>query len=128
MTDNPTRLLWIARLLALSWMGLIFFLSGKSSLPAPLLFPCQDKLVHGLVYAVLGALYWFSLYGRSRRAPWPGLAWVTLLAFLYGLSDEFHQSLVPQRSPEGLDLLADTIGGCLGAVMARLAGSSRQVA
>lgn len=37
-------------------------------------------------------------------------------ALLYGLTDEYHQSLVPGREADVLDLLADTVGGLLGAI------------
>jgi VanZ family protein len=36
---------------------------------------------------------------------------------LYGVSDEFHQYFVPGRSVEALDVLADALGGLLGAWM-----------
>jgi len=32
---------------------------------------------------------------------------------LYGITDEFHQSLVPGRSPDMLDWLADTLGATI---------------
>ena len=43
--------------------------------------------------------------------------WGLLGAVLYGLSDEFHQSFVPNRSPEWADLASDGIGGMMGGVL-----------
>ena len=37
-----------------------------------------------------------------------------LLATLYGVSDEFHQSFVPGRESSGWDVLADFVGSSLG--------------
>jgi VanZ family protein len=80
--------------------------------------PGTDKLAHGLVYAVLGALVARS---RGLRSPgWSSLrliVWATLFTTAYGLSDELHQRFVPGRRFELLDLLADGVGGLLGALL-----------
>jgi VanZ family protein len=39
----------------------------------------------------------------------------TALAALYGASDEVHQSFVPLRQAEALDVVADTIGAGIAA-------------
>lgn len=108
-------------LLALAWMGLIFLLSHQPSLPTPSLFEGQDKLFHGLAYALLGSFYLGAvprpwLLARPQR--W--VVQVALLATLYGLSDEFHQSFIPGRSAEVWDLLADGCGALLGAALTGL--------
>jgi VanZ family protein len=51
--------------------------------------------------------------GYRQRQLW----WVALAVMLYGVSDEFHQYFVPGRSVEALDVLADALGGLLGAWM-----------
>ena len=43
---------------------------------------------------------------------------VSLSGSLYGLSDEFHQSFVPGRSSDSLDLLADSLGAFCGGLFA----------
>ena len=99
---------------AAAWAGLIFWLSnspdarGGASLLA--LLPYGDKLAHGTAFGVLGAL----LYLASGRV---GVALV--LAVLYGASDELHQSFVPGRSVDALDLLADTLGAALSIFLVR---------
>ncbi len=108
-------------LLALAWMGLIFYLSHQPSLPTPALFEGQDKLFHALVYALLASLY-LGVLPTARLALQPR-RWITimaLLATLYGLSDEFHQSFIPGRSAEVLDLLADAAGALLGSAITGL--------
>jgi VanZ family protein len=104
-----------ARWLAVAiWMALIFGLSAQPQLPTlpePLLDLLLKKAGHFSAYAVLAALLWRALV-PSRRV-W-ATAW--LLAVVYALSDEWHQSFVPGRHPSLWDVLVD---GC-GAVTALL--------
>ena len=104
------RLQHISLGLAMAWMALIFYLSSQSSLPTPELFPQQDKVIHAVFYGILAIL----LLGGFR----PGVTGYTkthrllavLAASLYGISDELHQSFVPDRDADMLDWLADTTG------------------
>ena len=107
----------------------IFFASSRSSFPISVpAFPHADKVGHALVYAVWGALCAFALDGSARR-----LGAVTLILLstaagaLYGASDEFHQSFVPGRDVDGLDLLADTVGACVGASIVVLRRGTRRL-
>jgi VanZ family protein len=99
---------------ALAYAALIFFLSSQSSFPVPKGIWTADKLLHCVEYAVLGALTARALaaFGRGGVVP---LAW--LLAALYGVSDELHQSLVPGRSAEVLDAVAAAAGALLGVLL-----------
>lgn len=87
------------------YMGLIFVLSAQpgSAVGLP---PPWDKLAHTLEYALLGFLL-------SRAFSNPGAAFV--IASLYGVSDEFHQSFVPGREASIGDWLADSLGAFAGA-------------
>jgi VanZ family protein len=102
------------RLLALLWVGLLYYLSAQPSLDVPLLFPGQDKVLHLLVYAVLGFLILGGMrpaeagYRRGNRLA------AFLLVVLYGILDEYHQSFVPGRIADPLDVLADAVGGLIG--------------
>lgn len=99
---------------ALAWAAAIYWASSRSHpfpfLPTGLL--AQDKLLHLGAYAVLGALLAgaLSCLGTVRAA----LA-AAAIATAYGLSDEWHQSFVPNRSADGADLAADAAGAVLGA-------------
>ena len=118
------RLQRLSLLLALAWMGTIFFLSHQPSLPAPSLFEHQDKLFHGGSYGLLGLLLAVALRDPAHPGRTLWIVWV--LGSLYGLADEYHQSLVPGRDADLLDVLADSAGALLGAaagVMVRLRGA-----
>lgn len=96
-------------------MGTIFFLSHQpgAKLPLPGWFGF-DKLLHMAAYAVLAAAMAYALPRRylSSRPGRAGIL-IVLFCFLYGLSDEFHQSFIPGRQPSLGDLAADTIGALL---------------
>lgn len=94
---------------AVAWMGLIFYLSAQSTLPslAPFVPGLQAIAGHVGAYAVLAVLLQGALAGAGvQRAGW----WAIVLAALYGMSDEFHQSFVPGRDPDVFDLAMDTVG------------------
>ena len=96
------------------WAGVIFAFSSVPSLSTELgtWDTILRKLAHLAEYAVLGALLCRAL----RR---PGLALV--LATLYAVSDEVHQSFVPNHTPDLGDLAADTLGGIVGATLRAVA-------
>jgi VanZ family protein len=74
-----------------------------------------DKLAHLLVYAALGAFYMLPLSGgRLSGITGTAAGAAIVLSFLYGLSDEVHQMFTPGRSPDILDVVADTAGASLG--------------
>ena len=108
-----TLTLWVPPVV---WAGLIFYLSSLpgSTLPSP--FFTADKLFHLGVYAMLGFLVARALgyYGWARRFV---MVLSVLICFLYALSDEFHQSFVPDRTSSFMDVAADTVGACIGIVI-----------
>lgn len=96
-------------------MGIIFFLSHQpaDSLQLPA-FPGADKLAHCAVYAALALAVLFALAGSSRvRSPLRLTVLTVLICWLYGLSDEFHQSFIPGRFVSAADVLADVCGALL---------------
>lgn len=70
-----------------------------------------DKASHALAYAVVGAAFAHAWWGV--RSWW----WAVAAATLYGVSDELHQLFVPGRMGDVRDVLADAIGGLIGAVL-----------
>ena len=110
---------------AFSWIllagyGLLIFIqSSFPSLDMGPELPGMDKLLHLAAYAVMGALA-CRAFATLPRMPRPGTLFLAgaLFALLFGLSDEWHQSFVPGRMADGWDLVADGLGGLLGAGIA----------
>ncbi len=107
------RALW--ELLALAWMGFIFWLSAQPDLPhapEPWLDMVVKKSGHALLYGVLAWLYLSALRGDG-----PPSGRMRLLAFglavLYAVTDEVHQSFVPGRTPSPWDVVIDGVGAGL---------------
>ena len=110
---------------SLAWAGFIFFLSGRPSsayegaMDAAPPVPGLSYLVHGLLYLVLAALLLRWLLSSERRWFAPtraaAAAFVVAAACAYGISDELHQTFVPGRTFQVLDLLVDA-GGATAAV------------
>ena len=97
--------------------GIIFFASSLpgQSLPSVAIWSF-DKVVHAAVYAVLGLLVAMPLERLKviqRRTAIVIVAAMVVTA--YGISDELHQRFTPGRSPDVYDVIADAIGGVLGA-------------
>ena len=103
--------------LAAAWALLIFILSSipGAAFPPSKLFS-YDKLMHATVYAVLGAFCFLALpRSWSKRAS--ALVLISgAMTTVYGLTDEFHQLFVPGRSADLRDVLADAVGGLMGAL------------
>jgi VanZ family protein len=101
-------------------MGLIFYFS---SLPDPGGTPggISDKTAHVLIYAALGASLVRALAGgRITAMTMARILLAGALGTLYGVSDEIHQHFVPPRTPDILDVAADSIGAFTGAIVMAL--------
>ncbi len=96
---------------AVLWAGVLFLLSAwddPSGLPE---VEHLDKVLHIAIYTVLGAALWWA---RHHRHPEAGALWFGALGFLYGVSDEWHQTFVAGRDAAFGDVIADGIGVLLG--------------
>ena len=96
---------WIPALLV---MSVIFWFSSQSASDLPN-FDWADKVIkkggHVCGYALLAWSYWHALYKFK-------LAW--LLAILFAITDEYHQSFVTGRFPSATDVLVfDNLGALL---------------
>ena len=97
---------------AVVMMLVIFAFSAQSVQVLPD-FGWADYLVkkggHMVGYALLALSFWYALAWRSDRH-W--LAW--LLAILYAITDELHQSYVPGRHPSIWDVVIfDNLGALI---------------
>ena len=95
------------------WMVLIFYLSSQSKLPDFDEFDFgMKKLAHFSVYALL-YLFLFRAFYFSRRDEELSLfvlLFPALIAVLYAISDEIHQSFVPLRTATVRDVIIDSAG------------------
>lgn len=106
--------LWLYWLPAVATAALIFYLSHRPELPGELM-PFPDWVAHGLEYAFFTLTLAYATtrgFARVRRVRLR-VAAAVLIASLYGVSDELHQSFVPGRDPAVLDWLADTVGALI---------------
>ena len=140
---NAKKIIFTA--LALLWMVLIFsmsaqnaeessdlsgslsyalcriFVRGFENMDMPVRLALAESLqtlvrksAHFIEYAVLGFLLAGSAdsFGTKRR-----LLWAAFLSTLYAASDEAHQLFVPGRSGQISDVMLDSAGAVLGAVI-----------
>jgi VanZ family protein len=73
------------------------------------------KLSHWIEYLILGILLMRALKPHiSSQPPLRRMIWCIFLATLYAATDEYHQTLVPGRSANPLDVLIDSFGAFCG--------------
>lgn len=102
-------------------MGVILLLSSRSSLSSDL--PADQLLVswvgqyqsevgHLVEYAILGMLAWLVVAPVSNGR----VAFMLCVTFcvVFAMADEVFQSTIPNRTPELVDLIADTAGAIVG--------------
>jgi len=98
-----------------AWLAVIWFVSSR---PAPSLErggPFGEilaNLAHAPEYGVL--VLWLAL-ALPRRDGWPSLGaravtGILLVAVLYAVLDEYHQSFTPHRDASAFDVLTDFVG------------------
>lgn len=110
--------LWLPVLL---WMGLISYLSAQPGLKVaegPMDFWTR-KPAHVGEYAILFLLLFRAIKGGSawkRREVCIGAG---VLSFLFAMTDEFHQFLVPLREGKVVDLGFDLLGIIAAALLLR---------
>lgn len=139
-------IMWI---LVLSWMGLIFFFSSQPAdesstvsrgfvyevikffdfshkLPdSKIMKTAEDingiirKVAHFSIYAVLGFLLFYLIHEYTAKK-YIILSSSPIIALIYAISDEFHQTFIDGRSGEIRDVLIDTSGAITGIIFALL--------
>jgi hypothetical protein len=98
------------------WAILIFSFSSKS-VPTTSEVYWQDfvikKTAHIIEYAIFSVLIYRGFINSGVNQKQARL-YSVLLAIIYALTDEFHQSFTPGRQPRIRDVIIDTIGAGLG--------------
>jgi VanZ family protein len=98
----------------LTWMSLIFYLSSLSGLPDFQAFDiAMKKGAHLTVYAILYLLLFRAFHSVRPEGGRPS-SWIyavaAMVAVLYAISDEVHQSFVPFRNATVQDVAIDSVG------------------
>jgi VanZ family protein len=112
---------------AMGWIVLILFLCTMpgSSLPKISLLDKLhvDKVVHFFLFGGTVILLAYGYYKQNGRLSGLGLFSIAFVVTLYGLAIEFIQKyLIPNRSFELMDVLADGAGALMGALIFRWIG------
>ena len=110
MKKNKTKKV-IAGLLILVWASIIF---GLSAMPGSvhhyynLVYLLERKTCHIIEYFILTSLlsFYFSLSYNQKKT----LIFSIILALLYAMSDEWHQTFVFGRTGKVEDVFIDLIG------------------
>ena len=114
-------------MLPVVWAALILVLTSVPGSAVPEVgFSAADKLVHLLLYGVLGSLAMRALGDIAQLAR--SVAVVTLAVALFGAVDELHQLFIPGRGADLVDWLADCVGGFTGALLVAVMGRGRKEA
>lgn len=95
---------------------LIFVLSSIPGDHIPTMdFQYSDKFEHIIEYSILYILFFYSLKNQSKYVKLQNhaLEYAILFTSLYGITDEFHQYFVLNRSCEFMDWVADTTAAFL---------------
>lgn len=105
---------WVLRLLPLFYMLLIWIMS---SLPANAIVELPDLTIDALIkeslhlveFAILYLLLVLSFFTFDRFSTKINIL-CGIIAALYGVTDEIHQSFVPYRSATLIDVIKDVTG------------------
>lgn len=119
MTSQSRRDIWTVHVPLIVYLALLFTLSSIPTLPAPDYgIELSDKVNHFLAYGLLGMLGYRSVKRLAGdRTTGARIVAALLFCALYGVIDELHQMLVPGRSAEVADWIADLLGGLTGIVV-----------
>ncbi|MFH1645720.1 MAG: VanZ family protein [Candidatus Omnitrophota bacterium] len=100
---------------------LIFYLSSRSGDTLPRIdIPHFDKIVHFIEYAIFGFLLLRALrIDKTKVFNMDLRLFVIIISVIFGISDEFHQVFVPNRTPDLLDFISDSIGAFVGQLFIR---------
>jgi len=104
---------WLAVVL---WMGLIFYVSAQADLPH---HPEETwdlilkKLGHFSEYGILAVLVFWASVQDAESIRTRAVLGAFAFTALYALSDEIHQSFVPGRDSQLLDVALDAVGAGL---------------
>ena len=123
-------------ILLIFWMGMIFFFSAKPAVQSEKMSTSVGKIIgrmkqdafakkidfavrksaHACEYAALSVLFFVNYKKKSRKIK-QIVVMSVLSTALYAVTDEIHQLFVPGRSGQITDVILDSCGGLIGAVL-----------
>ena len=107
----PGARIWATVTVLLAGAGL--FVLGAQPVAVGLFSPPWDKLAHLATFAVIGMA---SGIASGAKGVVKAVCCVAG-ALVLGIADELHQMYLPGRSASWPDLIADALGGLLGAIL-----------
>ncbi len=105
---------------AVVWMAVIFALSSRTGDEIGAFLPFFQRMFpfmtdfnwgHFVSYFILAMTLDYGIGAKADRLPVK--AAIVLIAGLYGISDEYHQSFVGGRTPDWIDVRNDMIGAAI---------------
>jgi len=112
---KPTILLI---LLIVGWIATLLIESSQPPLPILGEVHGLDKAVHFLAFGGLGLLVCTLSFKLRPKPAIPLLSFPLLIVTLFGVIEESYQVLVPGRTADLLDLLADVSGALFAIILA----------
>lgn len=104
------------------WCGLIFWLSSFHKIQASPV-GWQDfiirKTAHFTEYAILFWLLFRAFRQTTKFTFRQNLLFSFILAVVYSLTDEYHQTLVSGRTGRVFDIIVDSLGALFGLIVSR---------
>ena len=79
--------------------------------------PLIPIIYHFSVFFLLNFFLFFSIKGKKEMSS-TYIIIALILSLVYAISDEFHQSFVPMRSPDLNDIFTDSIGLSISVLLA----------
>jgi VanZ family protein len=106
---------WPLRALPIAYMALIWFMSSLPSdqfvkLPDSSVDAFMKESLHLVEFAILYVLLVVACLTFRKKFTVMMNVSCALLAVLYGITDEIHQSFFPYRSATVIDFVKDTLG------------------
>lgn len=104
------------------YSGIIFYASSLPGSKTNISITNADKVMHLIEYSPFGfllarAINFYAKENNNQFLKKNIILLVLIGSFLYGLSDEFHQSFTDGRTSSMYDVFADSIGGILGCLI-----------
>ena len=87
----------------------IFYISSIPGSSGGAHFPFIPIVYHFSVFFLFSFFLFFLIKGKKEMKTSYAI-FALFLSFIYAISDEFHQSFVPMRSPSLEDIFIDLIG------------------